>query len=243
MENFLSVQFSWTYLLTNIVLLLGLFFALQFIDRLFSKVAILGRMQQPVHRVIRFLILVFEPLAVIWVGGIFVLINPVFHGLLLALLFLSAFTFLRNYIAGRVIQMDPHIERGAQLRAGDTEGVVLDISRLGIQLQTKEGLYKLSYSQLLDRGYTIISGEQIGGFYHLQIRPKEKESKVRHLQHLQQLFVTTPYLDWSHKPELTMLEDEAQKLEARVLVREENHLHDLMALIREWGYECSLQEA
>jgi hypothetical protein len=225
------------------VLLLGLFFALQFIDRLLTRAAIMGSWQQPVHRVIRFLILVFEPLAIIWVGGIFVLINPVFHGLLLALLFLSAFTFLRNYIAGRVIQMDPHIERGARLRAGAVEGVVLDISRLGIQLQTKEGLYKLSYSKLLDDGYTVISGEQIGGFYHLQILPVDTETKVRHQQHLQQLFVTTPYLDWSHKPEITSLEGEGPGLEARVLVREESHLHDLMALIREWGYECSLHEA
>lgn len=243
MESILSVQFSWTYLLTTVVLLVGLFSALQFIDRLFEKVALMGTWQQPVHRVIRFLIVVFEPLAIIWIGGIFVLINPVFHGLLLALLFLSAFTFLRNYIAGRIIQMDPHIERGARLQAGTVEGVVLNISRLGIQLQTKEGLFKLSYTRLLDNGYTVLSGEQIGGFYHLRIRPKEAESKVRHQQHLQQLFVTTPFLDWSHKPELTALEDEEKRLEARVLVREENHLHDLMALIREWGYECSLIEA
>lgn len=243
MESILSVQFSWTYLLTTVVLLVGLFSALQFIDRLFEKVALMGTWQQPVHRVIRFLIVVFEPLAIIWIGGIFVLINPVFHGLLLALLFLSAFTFLRNYIAGRIIQMDHHIERGARLQAGTVEGVVLNISRLGIQLQTKEGLFKLSYTRLLDNGYTVLSGEQIGGFYHLRIRPKEAESKVRHQQHLQQLFVTTPFLDWSHKPELTALEDEEKRLEARVLVREENHLHDLMALIREWGYECSLIEA
>lgn len=243
MESILSVQFSWTYLLTTVVLLVGLFSALQFIDRLFEKVALMGTWQQPVHRVIRFLIVVFEPLAIIWIGGIFVLINPVFHGLLLALLFLSAFTFLRNYIAGRIIQMDHHIERGARLQAGIVEGVVLNISRLGIQLQTKEGLFKLSYTRLLDNGYTVLSGEQIGGFYHLRIRPKEAESKVRHQQHLQQLFVTTPFLDWSHKPELTALEDEEKRLEARVLVREENHLHDLMALIREWGYECSLIEA
>ncbi|PHN05892.1 hypothetical protein [Flavilitoribacter nigricans] len=243
MEDILSVQFSWGYLLSSIVLLLGLFFALQFIDRLLTRVVVMGSWMQPVHRVIRFLILVFEPLAVIWVGGIFVLINPVFHGLLLALLFLSGFTHLRNYIAGRVIQMDHHIERGARLRAGQVEGVVLEISRLGVELQTKEGLYKLSYGKLLDSGYTVIAGDEIGGFYHLQIRPKDKDSKVRHLQHLQHLFVTTPYLDWSHKPEITAHDERDQQLEARVLVREENHLHDLMALIREWGYECHLNEA
>lgn len=243
MEDILAVQFSWTYLLSSILLLLGLFFALQFIDRLLERAAFLRQWQRPIHRVIRFLILVFEPLAVLWVGGIFVLINPVFHGLILALLFLSAFIHLRNYIAGRIVQLDQHIERGSRLRADEVEGVVLEMNRLGIQLQTKEGLYKLTYGKLLDSGYTIIAGDEIGGFYHLKISPKEIDSKVRHLQNLQNHFITTPYLDWSHKPELTALDDQEQQLEARVLVREENHLHDLMALIREWGYHCKLEES
>jgi hypothetical protein len=243
MEDILSVQFSWTYLLSSIMLLLALFFAIEFIDRLLERTAFLGHWQRPIHRVIRFLLLVFEPLAVIWVGGIFVLINPVFHGLLLALLFLSAFTHLRNYIGGRIVQLDQHIERGSRLRAGPVEGVVLEMNRLGIQLQTKEGLYKLTYGKLLDSGYTVISGEEIGGFYHLKISPKDPDTKVRHLQNLQHHFITTPYLDGSHKPELTALDDQEQKLEARVLVREESHLHDLMALIREWGYDCHLSEA
>lgn len=237
-----SIQFSWTYLLTNILVLLALFFALQFIDRLLQRAAFLGSWQQPVHRVVRFLILIFEPLAVIWVGGIFVLINPVFHGLLLALLFLSAFIHLRNYVAGRVIQLDPHLERGSRLRAGAVEGVVLELNRLGIQLQTKEGLYQLTYGKLMDIGYTLLAGDEIGGFYQLRIVPKEQDVKIRHLAHLQQLFVTTPYLDWSHRPELTALDENGQVLQARVLVREENHLRDLIALIREWGYECKLSE-
>lgn len=242
MENLLSVQFSWGYLLRSILLLLVLYFALQFISRILQRAAFLGRWQTPAQKVVRYLILVFEPLAIIWVGGIFVLINPVFHGLLLALLFLSAFTHLRNYIAGRVIQLDQYIERGSRLRAGTVEGVVLELGRLGLQLQTKEGLYQLTYGKLLDGGYTLLSGDEIGGFYHLKITPKDPEAKTRHLQHLQQLLVTAPYLDWSHKPELTALEEEEQKLEARVLVREENHLHDLMALIREWGYQCVLHD-
>lgn len=243
MENLLSIQFSWTYLFTMGLFLLALFFALKFIDRLLDKASFLGRWQLPAIRAVRYLLLVYEPLALILVGGIFVLINPVFHGLLLTLLFLSAFTHLRNYVAGRVIQMDHHIDRGSRLRAGDIEGVVLEMGRLGMQIQTKEGLFHLTYARLLTSGYTLISGDEIGGFYQLRISPKEADNKGRHQQQLQQLLVTAPYLDWNHKPEVTVLDDDAQQLEARVLVREENHLYDLMALIREWGYTCVLGEA
>ena len=242
MENLLSVQFSWTYLFTMSLFLLALFFALQFVEQILQRISFPGKWQAPVKRAVRYLLLVYEPLALILAGGIFVLIYPIFHGLLLALVFLSAFTQLRNYIAGRVIQTDHLIDRGSRLRTGAVEGVVLKMGRLGMQVQTKEGLYHLTYSHLLATGYTLISGEEIGGFYQLRISPKENENRTRHQQQLQQLLVTAPYLDWNHKPEITALDDDGRQLEARVLVREESHLHDLIALIREYGYNCVLAE-
>ena len=242
MESLLSLQFSWTYLLTTALGLLALFFALQFLDRMLKRAAFLGSWQDPAQKTVRYLLLIYEPLALILLGGIFVLINPIFHGLLLAILLLTSFTHLRNYIAGRVVQLDHHIDRGSQIRSGDIEGVVLEMGRLGVQIQTKEGLYHLTYVKLLTNGYTLMAGEEIGGFYHLHISPKDEESKVRHLQFLQNSFVTVPYLDWNHKPELTTLDDQANKLQARVLVREESHLYDLITLIKEWGYYCVVRE-
>ncbi|MEZ4994728.1 MAG: hypothetical protein R2824_30195 [Saprospiraceae bacterium] len=242
MEELFAVRFSWTHLFSMALLLLAVFVALRFLDRLLERAAFLGRWQQPAQNTIRYLSLIFEPLALILLLGIFVMINPVFHGLLLILLFLAAFTHLRNYIAGRIIQLDHHLIRGSRLQMQEIEGVVLEMGRLGMQLQTKEGLYHLTYAQLLSRGYTLISGEEIGGFYQLRLSPGEVDGKIRHQQHIQNLLVTTPYLDWSHKPELTPLNDPQQSLEIRVLLREEKHLHDLIALIREWGYDCRLMD-
>jgi hypothetical protein len=242
MESLLSLQFSWTNFFTSALFLLVLFFALQFIDRLLKRTSFLSIWHSPVKKAVRYLLLLFEPIALSFLGGIFVLINPIFHGLLLVFLFLTAFTHLRNYIAGRVIQLDHQIDRGSQIRSGDIEGVVLEMGRLGVQIQTKEGLYRLTYVNLLRQGYTLISGEEIGGFYQLRIHPKDETSKIRHLQFLQNNFVTVPYLDRNHKPELIALDEQANKLEARVLVREENHLYDLIALIKEWGYHCVVSE-
>ena len=241
MEELLSVRFSWGYLLSISLLLLGLFFVLQFTERLLEGTAFLGGWQLRLQNVIRYLKLIYEPLSLIVVGGIFILINPVFHGLLLIIFFLSTFPHLRNYIAGRIIQLDRQIDRGVRLRVDTLEGVVLDMNRLSIQLQTKAGLNKLTYTHLLNTGYTLISGDEIGGFYHLRICPKEANAKTRHLQQLNKLFLTTPFLDWSHRPELNTIDDNGQQIEIRILVREESHLNDLIALIREWGYDCSLK--
>jgi hypothetical protein len=238
MEELLKVHFSWTYLFTMAVLLLALFAALRFLDRLLEKASFLGRWQHPAQNAVRYITLLYEPLALIVLLGIFVMINPMFHGLLLVILFLATFTHLRNYIAGRVIQLDHHLMRGSRVQMGAIEGVVLEMGRLGLQLQTKEGLYHLSYAKLLSQGYTLISGEEIGGFYQLRLKPADAESKIRHQQHIQNLLVTTPYLDWGHKPELTPVDDQQTTMDMRVLLREERHLQDLIALIREWGYDC-----
>lgn len=239
METLLLEQFSWGRLFIAGLILLTVYFILQFIRRLLERAAFMGSWQAPAMRFSRYILLIYEPLALVIIGGIFVLINPIFHGLIMGLLFLAGFPHLRNYLAGRVVQFDHHIDRGSRLRSGAFEGVVLEMGRLGLQLQTNEGLHHLTYARLLAEGYTLISGEEIGGFYQLLIRPREADEKVRHLQHLQNLLLTAPYLDWHHKPELTSGDTEQQTIEARVLVREENHLHDLVELIREWGYHCS----
>lgn len=243
MEELLSVRFSWTYLFTMALVLLAIYAALRFLNQLLERAAFLGNWQGRAQQAIHYITLVYEPLALIVLLGIFVMISPIFHGLLLIILFLTSFTHLRNYVAGRVIQVHHNLTRGSRVQMEDLEGVVLEMGRLGMQLQTKEGLFHLSYTRLLNQGYALISGDEIGGFYQLQLQPKEADTKVRHLQQLQNLLVTTPYLDWSHKPELNQTDDDPQHLHIRVLLREERHLPDLMALIREWGYECRLTDA
>ena len=44
----------------------------------------------------------------------------------------------------------------------------------------------------------------------------------------------------SHKPELFQDEAVANQIDAKVLIKEESHLHELIALIKEWGYHCKL---
>lgn len=243
MEDLLAIRFSWTYLFTMALVLLAFFVALRFLERLLERAAFLGSWQSRMQNTVHYLSLLYEPLALILLLGIFVMISPIFHGLLLLILFLTTFTHLRNYIAGRVIQLDHHLIRGSRVQMDDIEGVVLEMGRLGLQIQTKEGLYHLSYGNLVSQGYTLISGEEIGGFYQLRLSPMGEEDKTRHQQHIQNLLVTTPYLDWSHKPEFSPVHGEQQRLDVRVLLREERHLQDLMALIREWGYECRLTDA
>jgi len=85
-------------------------------------------------------------------------------------------------------------------------------------------------------GYMLLSGEEVGGFYQLNIQPNEPDEKIDYSTQLLDLLTTTPYLDWNHRPQLLPSKDTSKTIKARVVVKEESHLHDLITLIQEWGY-------
>ena len=88
----------------------------------------------------------------------------------------------------------------------------------------------------------LLSGEEVGGFFELKIAPLLENENSNHLQYLKDKMTTAPYLDWSHKTEWLYQEDKQQFIQTRVLVKEENHLFDLVELIKEWGYECKISK-
>ena len=85
-----------------------------------------------------------------------------------------------------------------------------------------------------------MAGEQVGGFFNLVLTVNEEESKINHVSHLMDMFVTTPYINRNQKPVLVASQKNPNKIEARVSLKEESHLQELMALINEWGYSAKL---
>lgn len=240
MDYILTTKASWGNLFFIAVGLLVLYFALQFFNRIIRRAAFLRIFQEPIQRVIRYLLLLYEMLAIIILGSVFVLINPFYHGLLLGVILLIGFTHIKNYVSGRMVKLANEIKQGGSLQTGKREGIVAELKRLGLNLKTKEGIHFVQYSKLMSDGYTILAGEDIGGFYELQIIAEEEETKVNHATRLLDMLITAPYLDWHHKPEVMAKASNPNHLEAKVLVREEVHVHELVALIKEWGYRCRI---
>lgn len=242
MQDILQRQYTWGDLLTATILLLALYFFLQFAHRILGRAYFLGRFQTPLRTTVHNLKLVYELLVLLVIGGIFVLINPIFHGLLLALLIVAGFSQIRNYVSGQIVQSNPQVAIGKRIKVQKMKGIIGGLGRLNLQLQTREGLHYISYGRLLTEGYTLISGDDLGGLYQLQIRPTEADPKTNHLQRLLDQLAMAPYVDVDHKPELRFSGKETNVINARLLVREESHLHELAALIEEWGYECRVKE-
>lgn len=233
-------QISWGEWLTVGLVLLAFYLILIFVVELIHRTSLLGRQQAPFEHVLQRILLIYEPLVVLLLGGLFIMINPILHGLIIGALFIGTFAHIRNYMCGILIQFDNDIKEGNRLKSNSASGIIAHTNRIGLKLRTNKGLQFINYSKLLENGYMLLSGEEVGGFYALNITPLEEAGKINHLTRLFDLLTTAPYLDSRHKPELTPPMTVDAPINARVMVKEERHLYDLMTLIKEWGYQCKL---
>ncbi len=241
MNQIFANQQSWTSLVAIALGLLGLYFVLLFAVTLLKRFRPFGRWQDRLRSGLHYLLLVYEPLAIVILCSIFVLINPVVHGLILLLLMISGFDFIKNYMNGRLVHADKNLTEGTSIRTNGEEGIITSMDRLGLHLQSRNGRHYISYAKLMANGYTLVSGDEIGGLFHLKLSPAESAAGQSHLVKLMDRLSMTPYIDWNHKPELQLIEkSDGPYLDARLLLKDDSHLQDLIALLKEWGYAPGL---
>jgi len=224
------------------VLLVVFYFFLQFLSRAIVRFNFLRDYQESAKSFLHHFILVYEAIAVIILIAAFILSTPMsYHTItfiLFILGFIASFGHIRNYVDGRLVLFNDEIEIGKRLQMADSQGVVYGLGRLGLRLKTSKGLKFVSYSHLLKDGYTMLSGSAVGGFHHLNIQPIQVDEKVNYFLKLTDLLNSTPYIDWNHKPQIFPQKDISKTMEARVVVKEESHLTDLMTMIEEQGFHC-----
>jgi len=239
LQELITGRFTWFNFIFAALILVGLYAGLIALDRLLKELIIGRRWQAWLQQLLHYVITLYEPVAAILLSVIFVFINPVVNGILLALLILSGFQHLRDYLSGRIVRLENVIKPGKSLRSQGIQGMVSNLGMLGLQLKTSDGLHLIRYARLLAEGYTLVSGEDSGGFYRLKVAPlPEKEEQKLGAVHLLDLLATAPYLDLNHQPEIRPASDDGKRMEASILLKEERHLYDLLPLMKEWGYEA-----
>ncbi|MEM0992780.1 MAG: hypothetical protein AAGI49_07065 [Bacteroidota bacterium] len=230
-------QLTWLDLFLEAVVLIGVYFLLRFLDQRLSNTLNTSSFVITIKRVVHSVLLIYEPIVVVLVGSTFVLINPLLHGVIMGGLLIVGFPYLRHYLSGRLMQFDNRISIGKQIKLEDVKGVIAQIGRTGIYLQTSDGSHYTNYTELYKKGYTLTDQEEVGGFYQLKIkRPNEKGNATDLLD----LMATLPYLDWNHRPKIRTDAQSSQQYNVQISVKEERHLHELIRALAERKYECEV---
>jgi hypothetical protein len=242
MEDLIASRISWLTWLLFCLLLVGGYFLLHYVERVLNRVSFQWVEQGPVREVMRIVVIVYEPAALLLVASSFFIVRPVSNGLILLLILLVSFAHIRNYFSGKLLAIQGSLDVGMRMRTGETHGRIAHLGRLGMRLQTNEGLHHIDYGKLQNQGFALLAGEEVGGLYRLRIRSAEGASgKKPDPRHLMDLLASAPFPEWTHTPEIydgTEQHDDEKGpyLDTQVLLKEEDHLHELIRLIKEWGY-------
>jgi len=232
---------SWGDWLLALAFLIGLYFGLMILLEILRRVQFLGRFQKRAIYFLDILLKLYEPIVVTILLVMFVFINPYLHGLFAAFLLLVAYFPIKNYMNGRVFLWSNELEKGNRIKVDQSTGVIQDMGRLGLSLQTQDGLRFVNYTSLLQNGYMLLKGDRVGGLHQIHIEiPDDQKTTEKDI--LQKRLFACPYIDWTLKPKIIKDHGKENSFIVQLMIREDRHLQYLLQLIKEWGYECNVAE-
>lgn len=236
-DQFFNFDYNWGDLIFLTVALVLVYVLLFFLRKIIHSLSFLGRLRSLAKRSIDVIFVFYEPICVLILISVFVMIKPAFHGLLVGAIGVLGFSHWRNYFHGRLFMTDRSLQSGRRIRITDHEGIIIKMGRLGIQVRSDDGLHYMPYHTLVSEGFVLSSGDKIGGYYHLNVSKDEEKMDVSIIEKLTNILISSPYVDGDHKPEIKRSIISENIVEVKLLVKEENHLFDLMTLLEEYGFQ------
>lgn len=235
-------NYSWGGLFGIALRLAVVYLVLLLAQRWLSRLSAPATWQDYLNRWLKYGLLLFEPVALLLLCSYFILIQPFYHGLIFALALLAGLKQLRNYWCGRILLFDPSLRIGTRLSHQQQSGLITYIGRLGIRLQTNQGLLFLNYVDLLEDGYTLLTGEESGSFFRLKVNPKPDAETKPELKQLQELLQVVPFLNWQHQPQIEIAGNDSEAWIVNLALYEERHLNDLMERLAEQGFLARIKK-
>lgn len=236
MEYLAPISATWWNLLVLALALTGVYLGLGFLERLLDLSNTFRYFRGPVRESLRIARILFEPVAAFLLAFVFALINHVEHGALLILVIIVSFPHLRNYVSGRLLMLENSLQVGDEIDVGSIKGKVQQLGRLGLKLRNPGGLHHLNYQKLFSVGYARTSSANTGEYVTLEISPESTKTGNNDKQRIATVLASAPYVDWHLPPSLVKIGEQEDNFRARVQLKKEAHLKDLVALLKEKGY-------
>lgn len=230
-------QSSWLQVL---VLIAGYFFVLNFLKLLLRFVASGGQRQtvklgrrfnQIFVRNLKKIIIWLEPVLLIALTVLIITINPIIFGSVTLFIYITAFSSIRNYLNGRFLLLNSAFSENQKLAILDQSGQIAKLGNLGISLRTNRGLDHIPYNRLIEQGYALLSGADVGHQVEISLHPASNKSI--NITGLKGLLCTSPYLIPDHVPKLQEVDD---LLVVSILLEDEKYYKDLLLLFETWGW-------
>ena len=242
MDYLWQEHFNYTWVgFISLILRLGLLFLiLYFAYKGAQRIGAPTSWQTRLRDILKYVLLIFEPLVFLGLLSYWVLINPFYHGFIVGLLLLINFRHFKNYFSGRILLFNHSFRLGSRLKNQKMSGIVTKIERLGIRLEFDKGVHFISYTDLLKEGYSLLDQKEKGGFFKLRINTLADTPPMT-IRELTLVLNESPYINWNYKPDIKTVENSEQgQWTAYITLHQERHLNDVIQLLEEKHFSCQI---
>tara|TARA_R100000935_G_scaffold57873_1_gene93006 strand:- start:24 stop:734 length:711 start_codon:yes stop_codon:yes gene_type:complete len=138
----------------------------------------------------------YTPLAVlIFILG-FISINYITHSILVVIISVFGFQYIKNYLSGIIFKSNPIVNKGAQIISKNVEGEIKRLMHLGMTVNTETGEQYINYTTIEKNGFTVNSNNKSNLRQTMYLSaPYSKETIL-------DLLFDNPILNFDEKPSL-----------------------------------------
>ncbi len=232
MENF---SFNGTYIIRGVILLVLFYAIIMMLIYVLEHTSWLGNYRTKLAGRLKKSLHIIEPISFLLGICIFISFNPMVNGFITAIFLVFAYFPIRNYFIGRMLILSNQLSIGQHMTTEKEDGILKEIGRLGLTVQTDEGNAFINYHQLLQQGYTTRQDTPNGSFIQLNIQGDKEGDALA--QNIKDKLFDCPYLDEMYQPEIRKDHASPSIVKVKILLKQDKYRNHFLDLLKEWNYE------
>ncbi len=159
MENITSF-YTWKGLFYLFIFLLALYGIIKVVITLIENSARKNLASKKFIFWLRNSLFFYTPVAVIVFILGFISINYITHSILVLIISVFGYAYIRNYLSGIIFKSNPIVNRGALIRSKNVEGEIKRLMHLGMTVNTEVGEQYVNYTAIEKHGFTVNSNNK-----------------------------------------------------------------------------------
>ncbi|MFK8055178.1 MAG: hypothetical protein AB8F78_03565 [Saprospiraceae bacterium] len=252
MSSYISTGVTWTHFFYTLLAVAIIYAIAKLLQGRLDRGLYLREADGTVRMFIRVFLIVLNPMAILLLAAIFVAIWPLAHGLMLGLLILFGFRYIRDYVSGKVLRLDQSMQQGRPVQTHLGTGSISSFGLTALYIQREDGRTRVGYTDLLAHGYTVTGSSDRGGYFRLEVSTVTSEDKEADVESkpvvqdeqlsrkLTQALVDNPYVKPDFRVDNLLNGSGDWTIEISVGLHRAEHIDHLVAQLLESGFRTSI---
>jgi hypothetical protein len=229
----METNITWLDLFNLIIILVLAFFVLKALSILLPQLASRKSVSSKVSKVSNHIIEIYKPVAILALLLAFVSVDYKVHGILLLIIIVIAYTYIKSFLNGVLFKINPLVNKGSVIKIGDFQGIIHKFLSFGIIISEDESERFINYSYINNKGFSINENEDNTMRKIIYLEDINNAETV-----LDKVF-ENPLVDYNHKPIIKPIPEE-NILQLQLTLEKGAQIETLIDYLNQFGIKTKL---